>query len=108
MRAERLVHEGNLVAPDPVGRTETDRDDEDQPGSEEDAPRQHGLYRLDEVGEGLPGGVLIAQAQRRSHDGLTKPQWSTCSNCGETVLPHRACAHCGFYRGRAVLQVEES
>ena len=46
--------------------------------------------------------------QSRSHDGLTKPQWSTCSNCGETVLPHRACAHCGFYRGRAVLQVEES
>ena len=25
--------------------------------------------------------------QRRAHDGLTKPQWSTCANCGETVCP---------------------
>jgi ribosomal protein L32 len=24
------------------------------------------------------------------------------------VLPHRACAHCGFYRGRAVIQTEQS
>jgi large subunit ribosomal protein L32 len=46
--------------------------------------------------------------QRRAHDGLTKPQWSTCANCGETALPHRACAHCGFYRGRAVIQTQES
>ncbi|MGH7870985.1 MAG: 50S ribosomal protein L32, partial [Candidatus Binatia bacterium] len=46
--------------------------------------------------------------QRRSHDALTRPQWSTCSNCGETVLPHRACSHCGFYRGRAVIQTEQS
>jgi ribosomal protein L32 len=24
------------------------------------------------------------------------------------VLPHRACAHCGFYRGRAVIQTDQS
>ncbi len=46
--------------------------------------------------------------QRRSHDHLTAPQWSTCANCGETTLPHRACTHCGFYRGRAVIQTENS
>ncbi|HEX9663583.1 MAG TPA: 50S ribosomal protein L32 [Candidatus Binatia bacterium] len=46
--------------------------------------------------------------QRRSHDAIAKPQWSTCANCGETVLPHRACAHCGFYRGRAVVPTEQS
>jgi len=46
--------------------------------------------------------------QRRSHDHLTKPQWSSCPNCSETVLPHRACAKCGFYRGRAVIPTEES
>ncbi|MBI2539942.1 MAG: 50S ribosomal protein L32, partial [Deltaproteobacteria bacterium] len=28
--------------------------------------------------------------QRRSHDALTKPQWSTCPKCGEALLPHRA------------------
>jgi large subunit ribosomal protein L32 len=46
--------------------------------------------------------------QRRSHDALTAPQWSTCANCGETVLPHRACKKCGFYRGRTVLPAQES
>jgi large subunit ribosomal protein L32 len=46
--------------------------------------------------------------QRRAHDHLTKPQWSSCANCGETVVPHRACAKCGFYRGRAVIETEQS
>jgi large subunit ribosomal protein L32 len=46
--------------------------------------------------------------QRRSHDALTPPQWSTCAKCGETVLPHHACRNCGFYRGRVVIQTEES
>ena len=46
--------------------------------------------------------------QRRAHDALTTPQWSSCANCGETVLPHRACSKCGYYRGRAVLKVAES
>ncbi|MBI2986100.1 MAG: 50S ribosomal protein L32 [Deltaproteobacteria bacterium] len=46
--------------------------------------------------------------QRRSHDALVAPQWSTCPKCGETLFPHRACARCGYYRGRPVLPVEES
>ncbi len=45
--------------------------------------------------------------QRRAHDALTPPQWSSCAKCGEPVLPHRACAHCGFYRGRVVLKTAE-
>ena len=46
--------------------------------------------------------------QRRSHDHLTKPQWSTCANCGEATMPHRACPKCGFYRGRAVIQTDQN
>ncbi|MBI4529487.1 MAG: 50S ribosomal protein L32 [Deltaproteobacteria bacterium] len=46
--------------------------------------------------------------KRRSHDALVAPQWSTCPKCGETTLPHRACSHCGYYRGRSVLPAEES
>ncbi len=45
--------------------------------------------------------------QRRSHDALTPPQWLSCSQCGEPVLPHRICAACGYYRGRQVLTVTE-
>jgi large subunit ribosomal protein L32 len=46
--------------------------------------------------------------QRRSHDGLSRPQWSTCAKCGETVLPHRICKNCGSYRGRVVIETEQS
>ncbi|MFQ5525573.1 MAG: 50S ribosomal protein L32 [Thermoanaerobaculia bacterium] len=46
--------------------------------------------------------------RRRSHDALTAPAASKCPSCGETKLPHRACPHCGHYRGRQVVDVEES
>jgi large subunit ribosomal protein L32 len=29
-----------------------------------------------------------------------------CPKCKEPVLPHRACAACGFYKGREVIKVE--
>ena len=38
--------------------------------------------------------------KRRTHDKLTLPALSTCSNCGATVLYHRVCPECGYYRGR--------
>lgn len=46
--------------------------------------------------------------RRRAHDALSAPPASKCSNCGETKLPHRACPHCGQYRGRQVMEVEDS
>ena len=42
--------------------------------------------------------------KRRTHDSLSRPGTSICTNCGETKLPHRACASCGQYRGRAVIE----
>lgn len=46
--------------------------------------------------------------KRRAHDALRRPGTSTCDNCGETKLPHRVCASCGQYRGREVVEVEDS
>ncbi len=40
---------------------------------------------------------------RRAHDHLTLPQLSKCPKCNELRLPHHACPHCGFYKGRLVL-----
>lgn len=40
---------------------------------------------------------------RRSHDHLTPPQLSTCPKCNEHRLPHHACPHCGYYKGRLVI-----
>lgn len=28
---------------------------------------------------------------------------SLCSNCGQPKRPHHVCPHCGFYKGRQVL-----
>jgi len=32
---------------------------------------------------------------------------SECPNCHEPKLPHRACPHCGMYKGREVIEVAE-
>ena len=47
-------------------------------------------------------------ALRRSHDFLTATGLLECPNCHEKKLPHRACAKCGEYKGRAVLDVKEA
>lgn len=43
---------------------------------------------------------------RRAHDFLTSPALSVCPNCREMKQPHRACPHCGFYKGRQVVEVK--
>jgi len=43
--------------------------------------------------------------KRRSHDALTAPNVISCADCGEPTVMHRACAHCGNYRGRKVISV---
>jgi len=47
------------------------------------------------------------RATRRAHDHLATPASSECPNCHEPKLPHRACPHCGHYKGREVIEVAE-
>jgi large subunit ribosomal protein L32 len=42
---------------------------------------------------------------RRAHDALTAPATVPCPECGEVMVRHRACPHCGQYRGRQVVEV---
>ena len=42
--------------------------------------------------------------KRRAHDHLTVPSLAECPNCHETKLPHQACPHCGYYKGREVME----
>ncbi len=42
--------------------------------------------------------------KRRTHDKLTLPALSKCSNCGAAVLYHRVCPECGYYRGRLMVE----
>jgi large subunit ribosomal protein L32 len=46
-------------------------------------------------------------AMRRAHDFLTPPGLSLCPNCHEPKLSHRVCPKCGFYKGKAVVAVDE-
>ncbi len=39
--------------------------------------------------------------KRRTHYKATAPSLTTCSNCGEIKLSHRACPSCGYYAGRS-------
>lgn len=35
---------------------------------------------------------------------LTPRGQGKCSNCGETMRPHRVCPHCGHYKGREIIK----
>ena len=47
-------------------------------------------------------------SKRRAHDALTATSLSECPNCHERKLPHHACAKCGHYKGREVLEAKEA
>jgi large subunit ribosomal protein L32 len=47
-------------------------------------------------------------SKRRTHDALRVPGMSECPNCHEPKAPHRACPHCGKYKGREVIEVAET
>ncbi|MDP3279304.1 MAG: 50S ribosomal protein L32 [Deltaproteobacteria bacterium] len=43
-------------------------------------------------------------SRRANHDKVSAPTLSRCSNCGETMRPHRVCPACGFYAGISVVE----
>ena len=59
----------------------------------------------------VPKGKVSRQRRDKRRSSvwkLTAPQLVACPNCGELVMPHRACPACGKYNGRQVINVEES
>lgn len=47
------------------------------------------------------------KAMRRTHLKKDAPALTTCSKCGNTLKPHRACTKCGYYAGKEVIKVSE-
>lgn len=37
-----------------------------------------------------------------------KPLVQECPNCSSPRVPHRVCMQCGFYDGRAVVEIEKA
>jgi large subunit ribosomal protein L32 len=46
------------------------------------------------------------QRKRRTHYRAQNVATHPCPRCGDPKQPHRVCAGCGHYRGRAVIEVE--
>jgi large subunit ribosomal protein L32 len=44
-----------------------------------------------------------SRSRRASAWRLSEPARSLCPQCEQAKLPHRVCPHCGWYRGRRVL-----
>ena len=44
---------------------------------------------------------------RRTHLKKEAATYNLCPNCGEPLMPHRACTKCGFYKGANALNKEE-
>ncbi len=42
---------------------------------------------------------------RRSHHALAEGSFVVCKKCGKETAPHKVCTHCGFYKGREVVNV---
>lgn len=55
----------------------------------------------------LPGHrhTKSKKGRRRSHLALKKRSFFVCSNCQQSVLGHRVCQNCGFYKGRQIIDV---
>lgn len=45
--------------------------------------------------------------KRRTHYKITLSNFSICPQCHEQKLPHRICPHCGYYKGREIIEIEE-
>lgn len=49
--------------------------------------------------------TLSSAKRRRSHHALKKQNLATCPKCKKPIAQHRACAFCGFYKGKEVIKV---
>ncbi|MEI8360557.1 MAG: 50S ribosomal protein L32 [bacterium] len=48
-----------------------------------------------------------SEARRgRSHQALKKTSTAKCPKCAKDILPHTACAFCGYYNGKQVLTLK--
>ncbi len=58
---------------------------------------------------GLPGHRRTSGDKRRrlTHIALKEKSATVCPKCNKAVLPHRACAFCGTYRGRTVINIDK-
>jgi len=38
---------------------------------------------------------------------LEMPAFSKCTQCGQLKAPHKVCPHCGYYKGKEIIKMDE-
>lgn len=46
--------------------------------------------------------------KRRTHYKATAQTTIICSNCGASILYHRVCSECGYYKGKLAIEIAET
>jgi len=49
-----------------------------------------------------------SRKRRGGHAKLNAVKTATCPKCSETMIPHRVCSSCGYYRGRDIMHLEDA
>ncbi|MEI3039052.1 MAG: 50S ribosomal protein L32 [Victivallales bacterium] len=49
----------------------------------------------------------MKKRQRIAANSYEGVQANFCANCGEPAAPHTVCKHCGTYKGKQILTVEQ-
>ena len=44
--------------------------------------------------------------KRRTHWKIRMASLNLCRHCGSMVVSHRVCPFCGFYKGKAVVEIK--
>ena len=47
------------------------------------------------------------QARKRRKCHLRAANLSVCPQCGRNKQPHRVCPHCGYYKGKEIIHIEQ-
>lgn len=47
-----------------------------------------------------------SKRRRAGHQKLSAPEMISCSNCNKQVQPHQVCSNCGYYKGKAVIEIK--
>jgi large subunit ribosomal protein L32 len=43
--------------------------------------------------------------KKRTHKKIKQNTLVKCKHCGRLKQPHKACPHCGYYRGKKVIEI---
>ena len=43
--------------------------------------------------------------KRRTHWKIRIPSFSRCPQCQKSIIPHRVCPFCGYYKGKPIVAI---